>query len=229
MTAGSPDREAARRHDEAIAAGQFGKALSIVTVDLMTQLIRLLRERGFEVEFNRPPSNSTEFFGGVASAIQDRIEQEGEAAPYVLTVGLELATALLGLQTLLQRPRPDDVTEADDVALVLLQSMTVGSRAEFLGLMLSGHYDEFVGLRTKSDDMRERRRLGAAVANEKRRGPRKAAFDNALERCLKNPRLSNEDLALRVKADLSLPTSIRTMSGWMRDWRRGGQLPPLKN
>ena len=223
-----PDAEERQRFKEAVNAGRHSQAIGAMSSGLMRQLIHLLKERGFEIEFQREPANSIEFFGGIAATLDKQIEKDGEDAAFVLRIGRELSSALLGLQTLLHTPFDESRQVEDVLAESLLQAMMVGACAEHLGLTTTGHFDEFARLKLEEIKLREKQRLAAEATNESRRQPKRRAIEEAQRICATNPTLTNEDLALKARQAASLNTTLKTVTDWMRKARLSGQVPPRK-
>ena len=227
--ANSPEDELEhRRYWDAYNSGRFTEALGASSQGLLRQMLELLRRDGHEVNFKRPPEDSLEFFGGIAAALNKKLEEEGEDASLSVAVAGGLAGSLLQLQSCLKGPRPADMSDEDWLSFALLSAFFVGSHAEHMGLTLSGHFQEFLDLKTATMARRAKQSEAARETNAAKASAREAALTKANELCVSNPTLSNEDLALKVRERLGLSTTLKTMTEWMRKGRRLGALPEIK-
>ena len=83
-------------------------------------------------------------------------------------------------------------------------------------------------LETLEEHKRETAEHASDVMSTFEATAKEAALAEALKITATNPTLTNEDLAQRVQVNLSLSTTIRTLTEWVRAWRRQGFLPPQK-
>lgn len=222
------DKEEHQRYWAAYNAERYAEALAAASQGFLRQMLRLLSQEGHEVNFKRPPEDALEFFGGMAAALNEKLERDGDDASLNVTVAGGLAGSLFQLQSVLKGPRPDHMSDEDWLSYAILSAFFVGSHAEHLGLTLSGHFNEFADLKFATLQRREKQAEAARKTNAQRTSIRGLALERASEVCARNPALSNEDLAFNVREHLRLSTSLKTMTDWMRSARRSGALPEIK-
>lgn len=87
-----------------------------------------------------------------------------------------------------------------------------------------GHFDLIAELEMD----RARRSAGAQATTAKRRSAREKALDVAIAITARNPTLTNEELALKLRTQADLETTVKTIGEWVRVWRREESLPPRK-
>ena len=114
------------------------------------------------------------------------------------------------------------------MAFALLHAFNVGSTAEHLGLTASGHFDEFAELKFSHLNRREKQEAAARRTNEKKAELRMAAIEAARTICATNPTLSNEELGMKVMGRVNCTLTVRTITGWMREARKSGDLPTIR-
>jgi hypothetical protein len=224
----SPDESALARHIEAASEGRYRDALAAFTTFSVSELLKVLTARGYDIVVEQWPTGTVGFYATLAKSIKDRIKHEGDETPLFLEWAHDLVQALTELLFLMTRKRADEALSPDEASQVILQAMVVGRMVERIGLTSDGHFDEFLRLKFGELEATEKRRAGAEKTNAKRRKVRERAVQAAVELCELNQMLSNEDLAVKVRDSLRLPTSIATMANWMRDGRRSGAIPPIK-
>lgn len=223
-----PDAEDNERYSRAIDEGRFADALAAASTGLMVQLRDLLAKEGINITTRRQPETAIELFGGIAATLKNFISEHPERATYKLEIAEQMAGALASLQFVLNRGIPDDDKATDTLAEIILQGMRVGAVAEHLGLTRAGHFDEFIQLASERDRMKSRQREAAERTNAAKGSARRQALDEAVRITRTNPALTNEDLAIKVHASTGLSTTVKTITGWVRGWRREGLVPPQK-
>ena len=89
-----------------------------------------------------------------------------------------------------------------------------------VGLVRLGHFDTLVEFEID----RERRRAGAVKTNRKRATDKENALSAAIAILGMNPTLSADEAAPKIRERAGLSLGLRTIAGWIRDWRRDGTI-----
>jgi hypothetical protein len=203
--------------------GQIFEACNLLRRAVLLDALRWFKDEG--VEFVQPDREHTthELIIGLALAGRGVVEEKGEAASYKLHVAANALEAMAALSQILEAPVPDTV---EGVTQTLLSFFFVGvdtGRNEALTVLgdvgVIEAYERF-------NTQRERRRLGAEIVNGRKASVKEKALGEALRITTSNRTLSNEDLAELVRKNLDIVTTIRTLTDWVRDWRRAGTVPP---
>jgi hypothetical protein len=119
-------------------------------------------------------------------------------------------------------PAPEAL--ADKMADLIMRGVLLGQIEAIMNVTNLGWLDKLA----EFDLDRERRRAGAKSTNAKSQTAKENALGEALRIAGKNPTLSHEELALKVRESLGLATTVRTLSGWVKGWRRQGFIAPIK-
>ncbi len=231
MNSQSPDWEARAGADISAAhgAGEFERAFRLYLFALIRRAHSLIKGEGFIVDWNRPPESFVELAGGIAAALDTLIEQAGDEASPRLIVAREVTAAAAALQLVLSRSRDGEEMTADDFAEVLLQTIHLGNVEVQLSQTTSGFIDDYADL--KWGQQRDRQRRHRAGKSTKVVKQKKHDWVLSLARPIvaTNPTLSNDELAFKLKERAELKEAIRTITGWVRKWRKSGALAPISN
>lgn len=230
----APDRKLA----PPAPASHFGPAqkrgsgsLRSMYEDTIDELMALLVSRasglGYAVEYASGRTDRTGQILRVTDALHEANGSPEKAAPEELAVVLELSTALFWLADHIDRgPGNEDWGEWMRAAILL--ALSVGSRAERLGLKIRGHdFGEDLKIKEQYRAQQEARQAGAEETNQRKRDVKQAALRIAENICRTNPTLSNENLAAKTHERARLSLTIKTVTEWVREWRRKGSLPPI--
>ncbi len=201
--------------------GRFLDALNLVQGRTIDDALNWFAEAG--VRFWRPPDQPDAQLSHLAHAASEAIDGLGDKAGPKQQVAYLALMALANLREVITRPSTKSIDAVNRIAEIVIAGATVGS-AE--GMMTAARLNIFEKLAEHEFD-RMRRRAGAEATHAKKRSIQEQACDVALAITATNPTLSNEELANKVKTRLNLTTTTRTVTGWMRDARRNGRLPPL--
>lgn len=217
--------EAARA---AFFAGRYTEAFAQRHSVLLTKAIRWFREEG--IAFQRPPepATPTELIVGLAFAAHAEIKERGlDATSDKMQFAASLFATIAELRMALDEPTPlnDADSLREKLAELVLRSAMVGQVEMLMVGSELGWFDKLAEFEAD----RERRRAGAAVANEKRANVRQSVLNEAILIAARNPTLSNEDLAAKAVKAAGVATTIRTATEWVRNWRRQDYLPPIKS
>lgn len=203
--------------------GQLAEACNLLRQAILLDALRWFRDEG--VEFVQPDREHTthELVVGLALAGRSVVLERGEAASFKLHVAANALESIAALTQILEAPIPDTV---EGVTETLLSFFFVGvdtGRNEALTVLgdtgVIEAYERF-------NAQRERRRLGAEIVNGRKASAKEEALGEALRITTSNRSLSNEDLAELVRNNLNMVTTIRTLTDWVREWRRAGTVPP---
>lgn len=206
---------------EAYEAGDFDSAFGKLVASLGQQIEAAIRAEGYELTWTAPPDGSFSYFAGLTVALGDLIEKEGEAGSYKLPIAFDLSSSVARLRRYI-----DELGEFDSktVSKLLIQAFRIGVGADHLGLATTGLLDEFGELKFRDETLKAKQREAAGQTNAKRGTVRDRARQVAARLHGLNPRLPTEELALKIREELRISTSLRTIGDWIRGWRRSGQL-----
>lgn len=220
-------REEALR-DRAVRAyvdGNFEDAFAAFHACVLSCALRWFREEG--IRFGRPRDGvtPTELMVGLAVAATRELREQGDAASDKLSAATWLFCAAADLRTALEVSVSDDVDAvARKIAEVTMRGMVLGQMDAIMTAVRLGWLDAL----TAHEIDRARRRSGAEATNRRKATRREDALGVALQLSGKNPTLSHEDIAVKVRESLGLPTTIKTLTSWVREWRRQGFIPVRK-
>lgn len=205
--------------------GDYKRAYSRFMGSVLSDAIRWFREEG--VNFSRPPGElaPTDLVVGLAHASAAVVRDRGEAASDRLETAAFLFQAVAELRLALDEPVPlkaDAV--AEKIAELVSRSIMIGQVDMLMQTTKLGWLDKLADYEID----RARRRVGAETTNRKRADVRDRALSEAMRIVSTNPTLSHEDVALKVREALKLATSVKTMTDWVREWRRKAFLPERK-
>lgn len=208
---------------------RFASALSHYLLTLQHRALHLIRSEGFVIDMNRKPDRFVELVGGITCALDEFMEREGDDN-YKLTVARDVLAAVCQTVILLERLRSDaeDETQAnaDPVAELALMAVRLGVVEVTLGQTLGGFFDEFGRLKYGEHLAKQGRSKGGKASTESKAAKRLQVLPLAQTIIATNPTLPNSEVAFRLKERANLEPTTRTIEGWIRDWRKGGQLPP---
>lgn len=211
-------------YNAACAEERYFDALNLVQGRTIDDALAWFAEVG--VTFWRPPSGHKAPLSALAMAATAALKDLGERATYKQMIAqLALATLAQFRDSMLQAPPSGKSEVANWLAEIALSSAAVGSADGMMTMVRLGHFEKLSELEFD----RVRRRAGAEVTNAKKQNVRDRALAAALLVTATNPTLSNEELAVKVREREHLPTTIKTITGWIRTWRKAGDLEPIKS
>jgi hypothetical protein len=215
------------KFEREFVAGNYGHALRIYIVALYRRAVELIHGEGLAIEIHREPQQFTEAAGAIAAALDEHLEREGDAASYKLIIARDVLAAVTETMLLLQRP-PDPARDAgEDVAELVLQAVRLGIVETTLGQAVGGFLDEYGALKWREELQRLGRSKGQKASTESKRRRRDPVLGMAQAIIQTNPALSNSELAFKLRQRADLPESVRTIEGWLRNWRKHRQLPSV--
>lgn len=221
-------REEQRLRDQgriAFHEGRFADAFSLLHASLLSQALRWFREEG--VTFTRPPGSitPTDLLVGLAIAANGELEARGDAASDRFSSAAWLFQAVAELRLGLDEHVPLK-TEAvsHKIAELTLRGFMLGQIDMIMNAIRLGWLDKLA----EHEIDRARRSAGAAATNAKKATLQQEALGSAIRIVSTNPTLSHEEVAVKVRESLGLSTTVKTLTGWVRDWRRKGFLPDRK-
>ncbi len=231
VNAKSPDWEAVAGADfgAAYSASEFERAFRLYLSAIVRRAHSLIQGEGLILDWNRPPESFAEYAGGIAAALDRLIEQAGDDASHRLIVAREVTAAAAAFQIVLSRSRDSDEMTADDFAEVLLQTIHLGNVEVQLSQTTSGFIDDYANLKWGQQLDRERRQRAAKSTKAAKQKKHARVLELARQIVATNPTLSHDDLAFMLKKRESLTEAIRTITGWVREWRKTGELRPISN
>jgi len=212
---------------EALHAGRYPEAFSKFHASVLSRAIRYFREEG--VTFHRPPVelSPTELVVGLAMAAEDEYLARGDGASNKIAVATWLFQAAADLRLAL-----DEAIAAEDeprvhgkVAELILRGVVLGQVDGIMCVTELGWIDKLA----EHEINRAKKKLGAERTNAQKRDVRSRAHSEAVRIANRNPTLSHEELALKVRDAAELNTTIKTLTDWIRGWRREGSVPPIKS
>lgn len=180
------------------------------------------------IEWIQTPKTTAEFAGGIATALEQELERQGEQASYRLLIARNVAAAVAMIQERLLRPSDPSQTAEDATFEAFFCAFQLGAAEVHLSQTEGGIFDEYARLRWREHSAAEGRRQGAVSTNDLKRRQRNRTLSLARDIVSANPTLSNDELAFKLKARAELSQATRTITGWIRQWRKGGQLPPQR-
>lgn len=214
------------REDSVVAyrSGDRQEAMRLSRRAIIVQALTWFADEG--VRFRVPDGEpSLDLILGLAGAARRVVDERGESVSTKLLLAAGALESIAAYRAALTTPiedHPQAITDA------LLQFVFVGmDMGRFEAMMVwteAGLVDAFFELERD----REKRRLGAERTRIAKATVKERALAEAIKITGTNPTLSNEELANRIRVKLELSTTIRTMTAWVRDWRRQDYLPPLK-
>lgn len=229
----SPKSDDERREDDmrergrdAFNAENFTDAFNLFQSSLIDMALRWFREEG--VTFQRPPDrkfSAVELLVGLALASKREVTARGEGASDKLTTAANILAAIAELRIAIEKPTPQTVEgSASAMAELMCRSVMLGQLDGIANAINLGWLDKLA----EHEVGRERNRAGAHAANAKKATMKENALAEAMRITSRNPTLSAEDLALKVQEAAGLKTTIRTITAWVREWRRKGFIAPQK-
>lgn len=222
-----PDAEQRETFARTFAAGEFGRAFGAYQLALIRRSLALLGQESYSIGWKKEPSSTFEFAAGLAGALEILMEEEGDDSSYRLIVVHDVIASVARMQQLLES-HPEDASAPDVLAELLLQGVRLGNVEVMLGQTEGGFLDEYAGLKWQEVQDFERRQKAAASTNDRRASKRGETLRAAQGIVKINATLTNEELAYKLKTNGQLSFATRTIVGWIRGWRRGGQLPLLR-
>ncbi len=220
------EAEMRERGRQAFNEGSFADAFTLFQSSLLDSALRWFREEG--ITFQRPPDKkltAKELLVGLAMASQREVAGRGENATHRLSTAADLLGAVAELRIALEAPiKKSDEASAARMAELMCRSVMLGQIDMVMNAINLGWLDKLA----EYEMARDRRRAGAEKVNAQKASVRENALAEAIRITARNPTLSTEDLALRVKEAAKIDTTIRTISDWVREWRRQDFIPLQK-
>lgn len=214
------------RGREAFNSGNYPEAFNLFQSSLLDAAIRWFREEG--ITFQRPAEKkltATELLVGLAMASQREVKSRGDDITPKLTTAADTFSAVAELRIAIDKPEPED---AEASAMVMSELMCRCVMLGQIDMVMNAINLGWLDKLAEYEMARDRRRAGAEVVNAKKATVKENALAEAMRITGRNPTLSAEDLAVKVKEAANLATTIRTVSDWVREWRRQGFIAPQK-
>ncbi len=217
-----------RLREESVTAfleGRFDASFNRMQQAGLDEAIRWFREEGLTFAKVIPNMTPLEMILGLRAAANEEVQELGDTASDKLLVAAGYLQALAEFRLALERPVAASLEAvAMRTAELSMKAMVLGEMEGLAKAIRLGWFDKMAAFERD----RERRRLGAEKVNSQKATVRGSTLAEAMRLVGKNPTLSNEDVASKVRDILSLPTTIKTLTGWVRDWRKEDFLPPQK-
>ena len=212
---------------EAFAAGDYNKSYLKLQRRVLLVALRWFQEAN--VVFQPPPDEADlpplELMVGLSRAARQVVDNMGDEAPMKVMIAGNLIRTIANLRIGVDTPvpvTPDGVT--DKAAELVMLGVGIGQVETAMTYAGLGMFDKLITFEAE----RERRRAGATVANERKASIREQVLGEAIRIAATNPALSNEDLAQKARDAAGVSVTIKTATGWVREWRRRLELPPIK-
>lgn len=206
---------------KAFAEGRFLDALSSMQRGVMAASLRWFSDEG--ISFTRPDEEipTTSLVLGLAVAASREVQERGEAASFRLQVAAQGLNAVAALRAVYDRPTSTTGTEYNErLAEMILTASDLGRIDGFMVQVRQGLLERLSAFEAE----RERRRFGAHKTLAAKATQKQQALGEAIRILGRNRNLSAEDVALKVREALHLPQAVKTITGWVRGWRRDGLL-----
>jgi hypothetical protein len=206
---------------DAFGAGRFDESFNRMQQAGLDQAIRWFREEGVVFTKQHPTVTPLELIVGLASASHAELTERGEAASHKLSVAAGFLWALADLRLAIEG-KHDGTRESagSKAAEITMKSVVLG---EMMGLANAVHLG-WLDKMTDYEMDRERRRLGAMKSNAAKATAKQSALNEAVRIAAKNATLSNEALAIKLNESVAPNTTVKTLTLWVREWRRRGFL-----
>lgn len=214
-----PDREAVHR---AFQEERFTDAFSALQKSILMEALGYFAGAG--IQFDKPDGEfpPEELLDGLALAASREVEARLPNCPIELMLAATAIAGIARLRLALGRDfKPDTKSTTQWIARFAVLGVELGQIDQALHMLRTGVFDTL----SEAELAKERRRLGAEKTNAKKATVRQSALAEGIRICSGNHHLSTEDLALRIREAARLPTTIKTISEWVRHWRRTGLLP----
>jgi hypothetical protein len=210
--------------------GAFADALGAYQRGLILRSLALIKAEGLSVAWTKPePTSPYEWAGAMVAAPDQLFDAASEEVGYKARVARDTIFAVGMLQGLFEgQLKRKDRARHDLLGELVLYGVRMGGVEHMLGQTEGGLIDEYIALKWDKHQSSESRRRGANATKEAKAQKRREVLEQAQTMLRSNPTLSNDDLAFHLKQKARLPFAIRTLTGWIRDWRATDQLPPLK-
>lgn len=202
--------------------GRYEDAFSNMVASVLNLALEWFREEG--VSFSRPLEGHTptELVIGLAMASQAELEERGDDASNKLAAATWMFSAVAEVRLALDEATlPTHAATSRKVAEVFARGVLLGQIDMIMTAIRLGWLDKLAD----HEIARRRRADGAAITNAKKATVKEKALSAALRIVSVNPRLSHEDVAVKVRAREALATTVKTLTDWVRHWRREGVLP----
>lgn len=214
-----PEREAVHR---AFSEERFADAYSTLQKSILMEALGYFAGAGIQFEKPEGEFPPEELLDGLALAASREVEARLPNCPIELMLAATAIAAIARLRLALgQDVKPDVKSTTQWIARFAMLGVELGQADQALHMLRTGVFDALGEVELS----RERRRLGAEKTNAKKATVRQSALAEGMRICASNHHLSTEDLALRIREAAKLPTTIKTISDWVRQWRRTGLLP----
>jgi hypothetical protein len=142
-----------------------------------------------------------------------------------LSAATWLFSAIAELRVALDEDFPKTAERlSEKTAELILRGVMVGQIDMIMNAVRLGWLDKL----DEHDLDRARRSAGAAATNAKKASLQESALGDAMRIAGKNQTLSHEEIAVKVRESLGLSTTVKTLTNWVREWRRKGFIPARK-
>ena len=214
------------RGRQAFDSGNYPEAFNLFQSSLLDTALRWFREEG--LTFQRPPDrklSAAELLVGLAIASQREVASRGEGASHKLITAADIFAAVAEMRMVMEKPVDQTVEgSASLMAELMCRGVMLGQLDGIMNAINLGWLDKLA----EHEATRNRRRAGAEKVNAQKASVKESALAEAIRITGRNPMLSAEDLAVKVKEAANLVTTIRTITDWVREWRRLGFIAPQK-
>jgi hypothetical protein len=209
-----------RAFEDALGAYQRGQLI---------RALALLKAENYSVAMPTQPASGHAWAKAMVAELDRVIEAAGLAPPYKLLVAREMFAALGILQGIFEATVDNDGRDQNDMlAEWLLAAIRLGAAEAMLAQTQGGLIDEYMFLKWDKSRTQESRRRGAAKVNERKATAKQNALSAAIGIAERNATLSNEDIAIKLHSSVAADTTVKTLTQWVREWRRRELLPAQK-
>lgn len=209
----------------AFDSGRYEDAFKHIVASALTLALQWFHEEG--ITFPRPhvEHTPTELLVGLAMASHAELEERGDGASDKLAAATWMFSAVADVRLALDEPTPPIVAATSrKVAEIFSRGVLFGQIDMLMMAIRLGWPDKLA----EHELARRARAEGAAKTNALKASAKEKAFAAALRIVSKNPWLSHEEIAVKVREKESLLTTVRTLTDWVRQWRRENLLSPKR-
>lgn len=201
--------------------------LAALLVALGQNALTKLREGGIVLDIESDlltsaPPVQRRLLAGAAQAAKVQLELKGTNVTNALVFAVSALEAIAALSIAVQDAVEQATRSSVSLSSIILAAIEVGRSQASMVLHDRGWIDDLATY----DRERERKRAGAIETNAQKQGRRRQALDLAVSIVGKNATLSHEEVAIKLHALLGGRPTVRTVTGWVQNWRRTGELGP---
>jgi hypothetical protein len=144
LAAKKADREFAReQYSREIDEQRWMDAAGTFMVSLYHRAVALMEREQLSIHWQKPPEDGFNIVVGMVAALSERLEAEGDSAPFTLHIAHEAFSAIARTQAILEGRDPDCEAEGDRTAKLVLAAAAMGHSDTVIGLAESGHWEDF--------------------------------------------------------------------------------------